>query len=119
MYLDWARAIEEYQPLVTEEHRKRVCSHPAGDKSTALDLFENDVTGCLDTVFCGFGGSLERILFQCFRTLWTSLLLWFPLLLCGIVCKTGALLPTPLFFAGRIFCSLHHATPAQYCPALW
>ena len=54
MYLDWARAIEEYQPLVTEEHQKRVCSHPAGDKSTALDLFENDVTGCLDTVFLRF-----------------------------------------------------------------
>ena len=51
MYLDWARAIEEYQLLVTEEHQKRVCSYPVGDKSTALDLFENDVTGCLDTVF--------------------------------------------------------------------
>ena len=114
MYLDWARAIEEYQPLVTEEHRKQVCSHPAGDKSTALDLFENDVTGCLDTVFCGFGGSLERIRFQCFGTLWTLLLL-----LCGIVCKTGALILTPLFFAGRTFCTSHPETPAQYRPALW
>ena len=51
MYLDWALAVAEYQLLVTEEYRKRVCAHPTGKNSTALQLFGHDVTGCLNTVF--------------------------------------------------------------------